>query len=116
MRLDHSEVRNGFPISHQLVEREFIIAGGTLEGALKSLKRVSLLILPRTHHAFSTHGEAFCLLNDQAIAARYLLDNQKPKSFDHRLGCSPGQRNCRDISKRRSGIYLFDARSKKLSF
>ena len=50
MRLDHSEVRKiGFPISHQLVEREFIIAGGTLEGALKSLKRVSLLILPEEH-------------------------------------------------------------------
>jgi len=25
-----------------------------------------------THHAYSGHGEAFCLLNDQAIAARYL--------------------------------------------
>jgi len=27
-----------------------------------------------THHAYSDHGEAFCLLNDQAIGARYLLD------------------------------------------
>ena len=25
-----------------------------------------------THHAYTDHGEAFCLLNDQAIAARYL--------------------------------------------
>ena len=83
MRLDHSEVRKiGFPISHQLVKREFIIAGGTLEGALKSLKEgISFNIAGGTHHAFSTHGEAFCMLNDQAIAARYLLDNQKPKKF-----------------------------------
>ena len=81
MRLDHSEVRKiGFPISHQLVEREFVIAGGTLEGALKSLKEgISFNIAGGTHHAFSTHGEAFCMLNDQAIAARYLLDNQKAK-------------------------------------
>ncbi len=25
-----------------------------------------------THHAFSNRGEAFCMLNDQAIGARYL--------------------------------------------
>lgn len=27
-----------------------------------------------THHAYTGHGEAFCMLNDQAIGARYLLD------------------------------------------
>jgi acetoin utilization deacetylase AcuC-like enzyme len=30
-----------------------------------------------THHAFFNRGEAFCLLNDQAIAAQYLLDKGK---------------------------------------
>ena len=28
-----------------------------------------------THHAFKDRGEAFCMLNDQAIAANYLLNN-----------------------------------------
>ena len=28
-----------------------------------------------THHAFYDRGEAFCMLNDQAIAANYILDN-----------------------------------------
>jgi acetoin utilization deacetylase AcuC-like enzyme len=28
-----------------------------------------------THHSFSNKGEGFCLLNDQAIAAKYLLKN-----------------------------------------
>ena len=28
-----------------------------------------------THHAFYDRGEAFCMLNDQAIAANYLLNN-----------------------------------------
>ena len=75
--LDQSEIRKiGFPISQQLVEREFIIAGGTLEGVLKSLDvGISFNIAGGTHHAYSTHGEAFCMLNDQAIAARYLLDH-----------------------------------------
>ncbi len=81
MKLDMSEVRKiGFPISQQLVEREFIIAGGTIEGALKSLESgISFNIAGGTHHAHSSHGEAFCMLNDQAIAARYLLDHQHAK-------------------------------------
>ena len=81
MKLDLSEVRKiGFPISKQLVEREFIIAGGTIEGALKSLKSgISFNIAGGTHHAHSSHGEAFCMLNDQAISARYLLDHQHAK-------------------------------------
>ncbi|MEC8636332.1 MAG: histone deacetylase, partial [Bacteroidota bacterium] len=81
MNLNRSEVRKiGFPNSKQLVEREFVIAGGTVEGAIKSLEKgISFNIAGGTHHAYSTHGEAFCMLNDQAIAARYLLDNQKAK-------------------------------------
>ena len=75
--LNRSEIRKiGFPISQQLVEREFVIAGGTVEGALKSLQSgISFNIAGGTHHAYSTHGEAFCMLNDQAIAAQYLLDH-----------------------------------------
>jgi len=81
MKLDLSEVRKiGFPISQQLVEREFIIAGGTIEGALKSFESgISFNIAGGTHHAHSSHGEAFCMLNDQAIAARFLLDHQHAK-------------------------------------
>ena len=32
-----------------------------------------------THHAFKDRGEAFCMLNDQAIAANYLIKNNKAK-------------------------------------
>ena len=76
--LNRSEIRKiGFPISQQLVEREFVIAGGTVEGALKALKNgIAFNIAGGTHHAYATHGEAFCMLNDQAIAARYLMDQK----------------------------------------
>lgn len=76
--LNRSEIRKiGFPISQQLVEREFVIAGGTVEGALKALKNgITFNIAGGTHHAYATHGEAFCMLNDQAIAARYLMDQK----------------------------------------
>jgi len=74
--LSKSEVRSiGFPLSSDLVKREFLIAGGTLMGAQKALKTgIAMNIAGGTHHAFPDRGEAFCLLNDQAIAAQYLLD------------------------------------------
>ena len=78
LELNKAEIRKiGFPISKQLIEREFIIAGGTVSGALKAINDgIAFNIAGGTHHAFSSHGEAFCLLNDQAIAARYLLDKK----------------------------------------
>lgn len=72
----------GFPLSKQLVERELRIAQGTILGAQKSFEtKVSFNIAGGTHHAFSTHGEAFCLLNDQAIAAQFLLYNKLAKKI-----------------------------------
>jgi acetoin utilization deacetylase AcuC-like enzyme len=81
--LDRSEMRKiGFPISQQLVEREFTIAGGTVEGALKAIHGgIAFNIAGGTHHAFTTHGEAFCMLNDQAIAAQFLLDQKYAKKI-----------------------------------
>lgn len=74
--LDRSEIRKiGFPLSKALVEREFIIAGGTIQGSKLALSTgIAMNIAGGTHHAYTDHGEAFCLLNDQAIAAQYLLD------------------------------------------
>lgn len=63
----------GFPLSQELVEREVIIADGTMKGCEYSLQHgISMNIAGGTHHAYTDHGEAFCLLNDQAIGARYL--------------------------------------------
>lgn len=64
----------GFPLSKKLVDRELIITQGTIEAATYALEYgVAMNIAGGTHHAFSYKGEAFCLLNDQAIAAKYLL-------------------------------------------
>ncbi|MEP2937607.1 MAG: histone deacetylase [Gilvibacter sp.] len=72
----------GFPMSKKLVEREFTIAQGTLEAAHHACKHgISLNIAGGTHHAFIASGEAFCLLNDQAIAARNLIQNTKAKKI-----------------------------------
>ena len=63
----------GFPLSEELVERERIIADGTMKGCEYALSNgIAMNIAGGTHHAYTNKGEAFCLLNDQAIAARYV--------------------------------------------
>ena len=78
LNLNKSETRKiGFPLSNELIEREILIAGGTVQGALKALDTgIAMNIAGGTHHAYSEHGEAFCLFNDQAIAAQFLLDHK----------------------------------------
>ena len=76
LSLDAKAVRKiGFPLSAELIEREFRIAQGTILGSQLALKHgVAFNIAGGTHHAFRNSGEAFCLLNDQAIAAQFLLN------------------------------------------
>lgn len=72
----------GFPLSEELVERERIIADGTIKGCEYALKNgIAMNIAGGTHHAYSDHGEAFCMLNDQAIGARYLLNKGLAKKI-----------------------------------
>lgn len=67
--------RIGFPLNAQLVEREIRIAQGTIDGAIfAKANGVAFNVAGGTHHAGSNWGEGFCLLNDQAIAANYLLN------------------------------------------
>jgi acetoin utilization deacetylase AcuC-like enzyme len=62
-----------FPLSEVLIAREMIIADGTMKASEFALKNgIAMNIAGGTHHAFSNRGEAFCMLNDQAIGAKYL--------------------------------------------
>ena len=63
----------GFPWSEGLVERSFRAAGGTLEAADHALRAgIAMNLAGGTHHAFASHGEGFCVLNDVAIAIHAL--------------------------------------------
>ena len=83
LQLTKKEVRKiGFPLDHRLVEREQIIADGTIKACDYALEYgIAMNIAGGTHHAYSNRGEAFCLLNDQAIAARYLQNEKKAKQI-----------------------------------
>ncbi|MEN8704128.1 MAG: histone deacetylase [Polaribacter sp.] len=74
--LDQKAARKiGFPLSEVLIEREMVIADGTMKASEFALQNgIAMNIAGGTHHAFSNRGEAFCMLNDQAVAAKYLQD------------------------------------------
>ena len=75
LNLSKKEIREiGFPLSKELVDRELQIAEGTIRGIKYSIENgISMNIAGGTHHAFYDRGEAFCMLNDQAIAANYII-------------------------------------------
>lgn len=81
--LKPSEVRKiGFPLSAELVQRECIIAQGTISGCEYALNSgIAMNVAGGTHHAYSNRGEAFCMLNDQAIGAHYLKTNGAAESI-----------------------------------
>ena len=66
----------GFPLSHQLINRERTICQGTVNLAVHALTHQSagLNIAGGTHHAYYDRGEGFCILNDIIIGAHHLLD------------------------------------------
>ena len=78
LELTGKEIRKiGFPMSQRLIDRCIHIADGTVQCAKYALQYgVSMNIAGGTHHSFTDRGEGFCLLNDVAIAANYLIKHQ----------------------------------------
>lgn len=83
LKLDRNAQRKtGFVHNEQLILREQIIIEGTRKCTEYAIENgVSMNIAGGTHHAFTNRGEGFCMLNDQAIAAKWLLDNNKAKKI-----------------------------------
>mgnify|MGYP006277842009 CR=1 FL=1 len=69
------ERRIGFPWSESLIRREEHITAGTLQAAEYALENgIAFNVAGGTHHAYRDRGEGFCIYNDIAVAAQYLLD------------------------------------------
>jgi len=83
IKIPHKEARKiGFPLTEDLVERERIITDGTMKACEFALEYgIAMNIAGGTHHAYTNRGEAFCMLNDQAIGARYL----QAKKLAHKI-------------------------------
>ena len=80
-KLSRKEMRRiGFEQTPLLADRELRITNGTLQGALKAFDTgIAFNIAGGTHHAGPDYGEGFCMINDQAVAAQFLIDRKKVK-------------------------------------
>ncbi|KAF7786738.1 hypothetical protein PRUB_a1388 [Pseudoalteromonas rubra] len=71
---DGAVKRMGFPWSEQLVERTLCSVGAALEAVQLALSDgFAANLSGGYHHAFSDRAAGFCIFNDLAIAARYLI-------------------------------------------
>jgi len=75
LSLSTKEIRKiGFPVTKNLVDRGRYIAQGTIDCTLFAMQYgCAMNVAGGTHHSFAGHGEGFCVYNDFAIAANYLL-------------------------------------------
>jgi acetoin utilization deacetylase AcuC-like enzyme len=83
LRLTPQHIRRiGFPLTAELVQREIMIAQGTIDNCHLAMQQgVAMNVAGGTHHAFTNRGEGFCLLNDVGIAANYLLHKNLVKQI-----------------------------------
>jgi acetoin utilization deacetylase AcuC-like enzyme len=73
-RLNYHEIlRLEVPYSRTMVQASFLATGGSIEAARLALDCGAALNLGGGfHHAFHSHGEGFCAVNDIAVAIRVL--------------------------------------------
>ena len=83
LSLTPTEIRKtGFQLTDTLIRREEIIMQGTIDAALFAIENgIGMNVAGGTHHAFRDRGEGFCLYNDIAIAADYLIANNLAKQI-----------------------------------
>ncbi len=83
LELSKAEIRAiGFPLSSHLIEREICIAGGSVQAARYAKEfGIGMNVAGGTHHAFFNRGEGFCILNDLAITANFLLKAKLAKKI-----------------------------------
>ncbi|WP_126973498.1 histone deacetylase family protein [Gynurincola endophyticus] len=81
--LSEKEQRHiGFPQSPGLTLRELTLVQGTVDCCHNAIVHgISLNVAGGTHHAYSDRGEGFCLLNDIAVAANYLIEEGLSKKI-----------------------------------
>ena len=104
----------GFEMTPTLVERGRYIAHATYECALYAQQYgVAMNVAGGTHHAFSDHGEGFCVFNDVCIASNLLLNRgQAQKILVVDLDVHQGNGNA-SIMANESRVFVFSMHGAK---
>src|SRR5947208_1759960 len=72
------EMQMEIPYSPELVNAFWLSAGGSILAAENALRdRVAINIGGGFHHAFTDHGEGFCMIHDVAVAIRRMQRDNK---------------------------------------
>ena len=112
--LDPNSIKKiGFPLVDSVVKRSFIATGGTVLASKLALDyRVACNTAGGSHHANFEGGAGYCVFNDVAVAAKFLLDKGWVKRIlilD--LDVHQGNGNA-DIFKNDRNVFTFSMHSK----
>jgi acetoin utilization deacetylase AcuC-like enzyme len=103
----------GFPINESVVRRSFVATGGTVLASKLALdSRLACNTAGGSHHATFDCGAGYCVFNDVAVAAHYLLDRGLAgRILIVDLDVHQGNGNA-DIFKENRNVFTFSMHSK----
>ena len=112
--LDQSTIKKiGFPLVDSIVQRSLIATGGTVLAAKLAInQKIACNTAGGSHHANFDGGAGYCVFNDVAVAAYYLLERKLAKKIlivD--LDVHQGNGNA-DIFKNNKKVFTFSMHSK----
>ena len=112
--LDENGVKKiGFPLVDSVVQRSLVATGGTVLAAKLAISnRLACNTAGGSHHATFDSGAGYCVFNDVAVAAQYLIDRGLAKKIlivD--LDVHQGNGNS-DIFKNNKSVFTFSMHSK----
>ena len=112
--LDENGVKKiGFPLVDSVVQRSLVATGGTVLASKLAIKnRIACNTAGGSHHANFNEGAGYCVFNDVAVAAQYLLErNYAGKILIVDLDVHQGNGNS-DIFKNNKNVFTFSMHSK----
>ncbi|MDC0899023.1 histone deacetylase [Candidatus Pelagibacter sp.] len=112
--LDQNGVKKiGFPLVDSVVKRSLVATGGTVLASKLALEyRIACNTAGGSHHANFDEGAGYCVFNDVAVAANYLLNKDLVKKIlivD--LDVHQGNGNS-DIFENNKNVFTFSMHSK----
>ena len=112
--MDENGVKKiGFPLVDSVVQRSLVATGGTVLASKLAIKnRIACNTAGGSHHANFNEGAGYCVFNDVAVAAQYLLErNYARKILIVDLDVHQGNGNS-DIFKNNKNVFTFSMHSK----
>ena len=112
--LDQNTIKKiGFPLVDSVIQRSLVATGGTVLATKLAIKNgVACNTAGGSHHANYNGGAGYCVFNDVAVAAQYLLDRGLAgRILIVDLDVHQGNGNA-DIFKENKNVFTFSMHSK----